>query len=167
MILDVREQIEVDEEYIPDSISCPLSQLSIVAPSILKDDVDKDVTVICSNGVRSQLAIEELKKNDKQNHKFSVYAGGILKWKQDGKPIISVRDQFPIIRQVHLVASLIILVAFLGYFFAHPNFIYLAMLVGFGLALDGLTGFCPMTKILSKLPWNKNRICDPRKGCCA
>jgi hypothetical protein len=37
------------------------------------------------------------------------------------------------------------------------GWIYLAGLVGLGLTMAGLTGFCPMAKLLAALPWNKNK----------
>lgn len=60
-----------------------------------------------------------------------------------------------VLRQTHIVASIMVFTGFFGSQMIHPNFIYLVALVGFGLALDGLTGFCPMVKILERMPWNK------------
>jgi len=37
----------------------------------------------------------------------------------------------------------------------HPAFIYLSVFVGAGLSVAGLTGWCGMSMLLSKMPWNK------------
>lgn len=50
----------------------------------------------------------------------------------------------PTLRQAFIVASLIIVAAFVLAYYVNPNLIYLALLPAFGLMLSGLTGFCPM-----------------------
>jgi len=57
-------------------------------------------------------------------------------------------------RQTHLVAGLMLAAAFLLSHFVSPGWIYLALLPAFGLMLDALTGICPMTLILRRMPWN-------------
>lgn len=59
-------------------------------------------------------------------------------------------------RQTHLVAGLILAAAFGLSLTVHANWIYLALLPAFGLLLDGLTGVCPMTLILRRMPWNRS-----------
>jgi hypothetical protein len=62
----------------------------------------------------------------------------------------------PVMRQAHMIASVMVFGAFILSHYVHPNFIYLALMVGVGTGLSGFTGFCPMVAILEKLPWNKN-----------
>ena len=170
VILDVREKEEFEAEYIPDSISCPLSQINLLAPGILKNLKDNDVVVMCRSGVRSKLALEELKKMDNTaGHRFTSFDGGILRWKEQGKLTAGRGHIFPIMRQVQIVASTMIFIAFLGAHFLHPNFIYLALLVGCGLALSGYTGICPMAFLLQRMPWNnpnKTNCCSSNTSCC-
>lgn len=64
-------------------------------------------------------------------------------------------NNLPTIRQAFVVASAIIIAAFVLAKVVDPSFIYLALLPAFGLMLSGVTGFCPMVLILQKLPWNK------------
>ena len=40
VILDVREKEEFEAEHIPDSLFCPLSQLELFAPGLLKNIKD-------------------------------------------------------------------------------------------------------------------------------
>ena len=61
----------------------------------------------------------------------------------------------PVSRQTHLVAALILLVAFgLGHFLSH-RWVYLGLLPTFGLTLDAVTGICPATLLLNSMPWNR------------
>lgn len=61
----------------------------------------------------------------------------------------------PTLRQTFIVASFIIIVAFVLAKAIHPNWIYLTLLPGLGLLLFSITGFCPMTFFLQLLPKNK------------
>ena len=170
IILDVREKEEFEAEHIPDSILCPLSQFDLLAPGILKSLKNEDVTIMCRTGNRAKMAMNELKKHEADHLTFKVFEGGIQKWKIEGKPVRGKGAVFPIMRQVQIIASSMIFLAFLGASFIAPNFIYLALFVGFGLALAGYTGFCPMVYILQKMPWNNKRItsCDVsnKTSCC-
>lgn len=58
-------------------------------------------------------------------------------------------------RQTHLVAGLMLVAAFVLSATVNPNWIFLAALPAFGLLLDAVTGICPMTLILAKMPWNR------------
>jgi rhodanese-related sulfurtransferase len=159
IILDVREKEEFEAEHVPDSICCPLSQFDLLAPGILKNIKDSDVTVMCRSGNRARMAIHELKKFD-LNHRFSVYEGGIISWRAEGKSVRGKGAVLPIMRQVQIVASSMIFIAFILSYLVSFNFVYLALFVGFGLALAGYTGICPMVFILQKMPWNKKKVVD-------
>jgi rhodanese-related sulfurtransferase len=169
-ILDVREREEFEAEHIPDSICCPLSQFDMLAPGIIKNIKETDVIVMCRTGNRSKMALNELKKFDVDLSKFSSFDGGIQQWKSLGHPVRGKGSVFPIMRQVQIVASSLIFMAFLGSAFIHPNFVYLALFVGGGLALAGYTGICPMVFILQKMPWNNKKMSDctvnSNKSCC-
>ncbi|MFN8370925.1 MAG: rhodanese-like domain-containing protein [Bacteriovoracaceae bacterium] len=154
IILDVREKEEFEASHIPNSILCPLSQFDLLIPGILKSIKDQDVVIMCRSGKRSQLAFEELKKRNVDLKRFSVYEGGILKWASEGKETIGQGMSFPVMRQVQIVASSLIFIAFVLSHYIHPSFIFLALFVGGGLALSGYTGFCPMAHILQRMPWN-------------
>ncbi len=158
IILDVREKEEFQAEHVAESISCPLSQFDLLAPGIIRGLKDEQITVMCRSGKRANLALNELKKIDPNHHKYSVYDGGILKWKSEGKPLQSVTiTTVPVMRQVLMVASTMLLVSFFGYHIIHPGFIYLTLLVGVGLGLAGFFGFCPMMIMLQKMPWNNKK----------
>jgi rhodanese-related sulfurtransferase len=171
IILDVREKEEFEAEHVPDSICCPLSQFDLLAPGIIKSIKDTDVIILCRSGNRAKMALNEIKKFDINQHKFSIYEGGILKWKSEGKKVRGKGAIFPLMRQVQIVASSLIIIAFIMSTFVAHDFVYLALFVGFGLALAGYTGICPMLFILQKMPWNNRKITESsnhhNSDCCS
>ncbi len=170
IILDVREKEEFEAEHVPESICCPLSQFDLMAPGILKGIQDKDVVIMCRTGNRAKMAMNEMNKFNTELHRFSIYEGGIMKWKNEGNPVRGKGSIFPIMRQVQIVASTMIFIAFFASYFLNESFIYLALLVGCGLALAGYTGYCPMVYMLQKMPWNNKKIADGsisnKPNCC-
>ena len=58
-------------------------------------------------------------------------------------------------RQTHFIAGSLLLVAVILSRFVSPLWGYLVLLPTFGLFLDALTGICPMTLILCRMPWNR------------
>ncbi|MBI2522595.1 MAG: DUF2892 domain-containing protein [Bdellovibrio sp.] len=80
------------------------------------------------------------------------------------------KSRMSVMRQVLLIAASLVFLAFLGAHFIYPGLIYLALLVGVGLFLYGLTGVCPMALLLQKMPWNRQSACHPsetqKDHCC-
>lgn len=171
VILDVREKEEFEAMRIPGSILCPLSQFDLLAPAILKNLKDSDVVVMCRSGNRARLALNDLKKLDLNNHNITVFDGGIVRWKQEGKPVVEgKKTAIPIFRQVLMVASTMLIAGFMLALFVNPSFLYLSYFVGVGLAVAGFTGICPMMAVLKMMPWNKDNTCElnkevPGKAC--
>ena len=157
VILDVRENEEFEAEHVAESICCPLSKFDHMAPGILKNIKDSEIVLMCRSGNRAKMALNELKKFDVNQHQFTVYEGGIIQWKAQGKSVKGKGSVFPLMRQVQIVASSMIFFAFLASKFIGHDFVYLALFVGFGLALAGYTGICPMVMILQKMPWNNKK----------
>jgi predicted branched-subunit amino acid permease len=62
----------------------------------------------------------------------------------------------PLERQVRIAAgSLVLLGAVLGWL-VQPGFFALSAFVGAGLVFAGITDFCGMGIVLSKMPWNSH-----------
>jgi rhodanese-related sulfurtransferase len=171
VILDVREKEEFQAEHIPESICCPLSQFDLMIPGILKHlNTSEEVIVMCRSGNRAKMAINELKKYNVDLSRFKCFEGGILQWKAQGNNVKGSGAIFPIMRQVQIVASSLIFLAFALSRWFSPDFVYLALFVGVGLAIAGYTGFCPMVQILQKMPWNNRKPMDcenqSKPNCC-
>jgi hypothetical protein len=73
---------------------------------------------------------------------------------------------FPINRQFQIVASSIVFLEFIGAKLIVPEFIYLALLVGFGLALSDYVGIFPMVNLLHNQSKRSKTINEKSADCC-
>lgn len=167
VIIDVRERDEFDAEHIEHSIHVPLSHFATLAPGVLHQLNERKVSIMCRSGNRARLAVEQIRQMgfaDKVD--AYVYEGGILEWKQQGRPTIQKRaNHLPIMRQVQLVAgSVVLATTLLGAFF-NPWFLAISGFVGAGLTVAGATGFCGMAILLAKMPWNRGHASAQEELC--
>lgn len=75
-IVDVREEDELIEGYIENSILIPLDMVKTEAEHIIPDK-NKRVLVYCRSGKRSAIAVKELAK---LGYKDVIDFGGIMDW---------------------------------------------------------------------------------------
>jgi molybdopterin/thiamine biosynthesis adenylyltransferase/rhodanese-related sulfurtransferase len=90
-LIDVREQSEFDEGYVPGATFIPRGFLELRVED--KVGKDSDVIVYCAGGTRSLLAGETLKRMGYE-HVRSL-AGGFTKWKDAGNPWQKPRSLTP------------------------------------------------------------------------
>jgi hypothetical protein len=84
-----------------------------------------------------------------------VLQGGTDAWAKAGLPlVVSAKSRWALERQVRLAAGLLVLSSVVVSLTVYPPMVFLAGLVGLGLAGAGLTDFCPMAILLAKMPWN-------------
>lgn len=81
LLVDVREQHEVDKESYPDAAVVPLSRFD---PAAIPDPLGKQVVFACRSGRRSVTA--SLAAQDRGYPYKSHLAGGIIAWKAAGLP---------------------------------------------------------------------------------
>jgi rhodanese-related sulfurtransferase len=149
--INVCTPAEYREKHIPGVRSVPLDTLT----SHLNEFKDKKTIYIhCRSGRRGRSAIEKLKELGVTAELVNV-EGGILAWDEAGFHTLSLTKRIPIMQQVMLTAGVIILVSHALAQISHPSFVYLSLFVGAGLTLSGLTGWCGMAYLLSRMPWNK------------
>lgn len=157
LLIDIREADEHRREYIQGALSQPLSQLQ---SNNLSVDINGASCVIfhCKSGMRTQNAAELLSRLS-QSHQRAVYIleNGLNGWKNAGFPTqLDPSQPIDIMRQVQIVAgSLVLTGVILGYWVTAP-FYWLSAFVGAGLLFAGISGFCGMAKLLSKMPWNRS-----------
>lgn len=175
VILDVRERDEYEAEHVEGSINVPLSHFMSTAPGVLNQLRDKNVIVMCRSGARAKLATGEIAKMgyaDKVT--TTVFEGGILEWKKQGKPtVVRRKSHLPILRQVQLIAGAMVFAGTVLGAFVNPWFLAVSGFVGTGLMVAGSTGFCGMAHLLAYAPWNKTlpetkeELCQvsPKSGC--
>lgn len=60
-------------------------------------------------------------------------------------------------RQVRLGAGMMVLAGVALSLLVRPGWLGIAAFAGAGLTFAGLTDFCPMGMLLSRMPWNKPR----------
>lgn len=162
-LVDVREPVEHAEEHIAGAKLIPLGQLEN-----RKDEIDDNtpVVVMCRSGKRGMEALQKLEAMGFKN--VRNLEGGILAWKSSGHPINKGdRKVFPLMQQVQITIGFGVLLGVILSKTVDPNFIYLSAFFGAGLLFAGLSGWCGLAILLSKMPWNRvdNQPCCTPKNC--
>lgn len=156
IFIDVREKDEFNKERIKDSINIPFSNFIQAAPIIINNLQDQEITLICSGGQRSQMALHQLKKIHINNKIFQIYEGGINAWKAANKEVICGNtSNIPLMRRIQLGAGFLIVLSIALSYFYKPDFIFGTLFMGAGLVLAGFIGFYSLILILKKMPWNR------------
>ncbi len=166
VIIDVRERDEFDSEHAPGSVNLPLSTFNSQAPGVLTQLKDKKLIVMCRSGNRAKLAVQQAQSLGlafEKGYDYDVYEGGILRWKREGKEVVSKkRSHFPLMRQTHAIAGSIVLASVLLGYLIDSVYFGIAGFVGAGLLFAGLSGVCMLTNILALMPWNRNGYAQER-----
>ena len=154
LIIDVRENDEFKAEHIPGSIHIPLGEFPAKMPALIELLHGREVVIMCRTGRRARLALDQVPKLC-ASHSLKTYEGGILEWKKQGRPTrVGGGAHFPIMRQVQITAGSLVFGAVVLSRFVDPAFVWVAGFVGAGLTFAGLSGFCGMAEVLSRMPWN-------------
>lgn len=153
MLVDVREPDEFIRERLGSPVceNVPLGQLAHTAPQW---DKSSPILVMCLSGARSRQAAAQL-----ENLGFNQVAtleGGLRACHSAGLPVITTKAPLPMMRQV-LIGAGAVLLASLALSLLHPAFIALTWFAAGMLMFAGLTGFCPMARILAHMPWNRTQ----------
>lgn len=150
VMIDVRSAVEYGRGHIPGSINIPLESLKYVAALWH----DKTIVFYCRSGNRTCLAKQTLDAIDCQAR--YVLKGGFNQWQRCGFEVErNPKAPLPIMQQVQIVVSIIILLGLALAVFVSPYFLLLDAFIGVGLLFAGLTGFCGMAKVLMLLPYNR------------
>jgi len=153
VLVDVREDAERKEAYIPGSIAMPLSRFDAKA---LRDAHPDALFVFhCKAGKRSAKACGKFAEQCEAS--ADHLAGGIDAWIAAGQPTVKPEGgpPIPIIRQVMLTAGALVALGTLLAATVSPWFLVVPGFVGCGLAFAGATGWCGMAMLLGKMPWNR------------
>lgn len=142
---------EYKEKHIAGVRSVPLDEIE---KHLSEFEGKKTIYVHCRSGRRGKEAIQKLSKLGVTAEMVNV-EGGLMAWEEAGYSTISLTKRMPIIRQVFLVAGLLLLVSSLATLALNINFVYISVFISFGLIMSGATGWCGMALLLSKMPWNK------------
>ena len=151
VLVDIREPDEFAREHIAGAVAAPLSTFE---QAHLGVEPGQDVVFMCRTGNRTGSHCDRLA--GRVEGRAWVLEGGLDAWKAAGLPVAAnPKAPLEMIRQVQIGAgSLVVLGATLGAF-VHPGFHALSALVGAGLLMAGVTGFCGMARVLALAPWNR------------
>lgn len=141
---------EYEERHIEGVRNVPLDEIEKHAEEFAQK---KTIYVHCRSGKRSAKAISTLQALGLRAELVNV-AGGIQAWSNAGYATNSFTTRMPIMRQVLLTAGVLVLSG-IALSQIHPAYIWLSVCIGAGLTFAGLTGWCGMSVLLSRMPWNR------------
>lgn len=152
VLIDVREPAEHASESIQGATLLPLGSVSKAA---LPPSAGKKLVIHCRKGGRGGSACEKLLAEDPNLEIYNL-EGGIEAWNAAGLAVKTSGKAFlPLDRQVQLTIGIILITgSVLGALFS-PAWFLLTGLVGVGLTVAGLTGFCGLALLMAKMPWNQ------------
>jgi rhodanese-related sulfurtransferase len=161
VLVDIREADEHARERIPGAHHHALSTIDAGNPVRPGDDV---LIFHCRSGMRTKGNAPKLAAAAPEKCETYILEGGIDAWKKAGLPVALDRAQpIDLMRQMQITAGSIALVGVLLGYWATPDFFVLPALIGAGLVLAGVTGNCPMVRMLKLMPWNKQYASAPAK----
>ncbi len=150
-LIDVRGAAEYAREHIDGAVNVPLDKLA--AQSLPAVDT---LVFHCQSGMRTAQNAATLKQAA-QGKSAYILDRGIQGWKAGGFDTVVNRSQpLDLMRQVQIGAGSLALLGALGGWLVSPWLYLLCGMVGVGLLLAGLTGFCGMARLLTLMPWNKS-----------
>lgn len=150
-ILDVRDHDEFVSKHIPESTTIPLDELQNKVNELPKDQT---IYLLCQCGNRSAKALQILNKMG-FNNTVNV-EGGIEKYEKWENNLIKMTKIFSLSRQAQICYALLTLAGIILAYLVHPNFIWFSVVIASGLFIAGITGFCVITTLIIKMPWNKD-----------
>jgi rhodanese-related sulfurtransferase len=158
-VVDVRMEAEFAAERLPGSECVPLNRLTAVASGWNREE---PLILMCAAGVRSKDAMNRLAGMGFTN--LTMVEGGLRACRHAGLDVVVERKTIPIVRQVLMVAGILVLLGLLLAYSSSVYFLVLPLLVGCGMVFSGMTGICPMAWLLSRMPWNRTPGCEAQ-GC--
>lgn len=149
--INVCTPTEYKEKHIAGVRSVPLDEIQ---NRVSEFTGKTTIYVHCRSGGRSQQAIDKLKQLGLQADLVNV-EGGLISWDEAGFATNKITNRIPLMRQVLIAAGGLVLLGFVLSITVASQFIYISVFVGAGLLFAGLSGWCGMSFLLAKMPWNK------------
>jgi rhodanese-related sulfurtransferase len=158
-MIDVRTPGEYETVHAQGARLHPLDALdpSAVMASRMAP-ADSPLYIICKSGGRSAKACARFNAAGFEN--VVSIEGGTDAWAAASLPVQrGGRKVLPMDRQMQITAGLICLTGVVLGFALSAWFFAMPAMVGAGLMMAGLTGFCPMMILLGRMPWNRGHSC--------
>ena len=153
-LLDVRTPAEHEQIHVPGVHLVPLDRLDATElEGVAGFSKETPLYILCHSGGRAKQAAEKLSRAG--YHNCVVVEGGTSAWAASGLPVVRGTSKvIALERQVRIAAGALVLSGVLLSHFVNPAFIWLAGIVGGGLIFAGITDWCGMGILISKMPWN-------------
>ncbi len=149
--INVCEPAEYKEKHIAGVRNIPLGTVT----NHLDEFSNKQTVYIhCRSGNRGRQAIEKLTAAGVTAELVNV-EGGIMAWDAAGFQTGSHTKRLPLMRQVFIGAGSLMLLGLIPGYFIDDSYLLISTFVALGLLVSGITGWCGMAFVLSKMPWNK------------
>lgn len=153
VLIDIRSSDEYKRKHIKGAISSPLERLT---KQSIDSMADGGVVIFsCLSGMRTKQNAPFLQECTANCQEVYVLDGGLSTWQKANLPITQHTALPDIMRQVQMIAGVLILLGVVLGASVSPWFYGLSGFVGAGLLFAGLTGFCGMAKLLALMPWNR------------
>lgn len=151
VLVDVREPVEHAGASIPGSTLVPSGQVSAEK---MPEHSGKRLIVHCKSGGRSTRACDKLAAEGLEVFNMT---GGIDAWQSAGlETKVNKKAPLDLIRQVHITVGLMVFAfSVVAAVTGNAWFLIVPIFFGGGLLFAGLTGFCGLALMLSKMPWNR------------
>jgi rhodanese-related sulfurtransferase len=150
-LVDIREPDEFAREHIPGARSLPLSTLETA-----RLDVEPNGAVVfhCKSGMRTNANCARLTAH--VDGEAFVLTGGLDAWKQAQLPVSTDRRApLELNRQVQITVGALLLAGVAAAELLSPVFVIVPAILGAGLLMAGVTGWCGMAHLLAAMPWNR------------
>jgi rhodanese-related sulfurtransferase len=152
VLVDVREADEHARERIPGARHHALSRIDSESLVRAGDDV---LVFHCRSGARTRGNAHRI-ASAAQDCEIYILEGGLEAWKNAGLPVTLDRSQpIDLMRQMQITAGSLALLGVLLGALVTPGFYALSAFIGAGLVFAGVTGICPMVRLLKLMPWNR------------
>ena len=151
VLIDVREADEFARSHAPFAISIPLGNLKATLP-LLAISPEKTMIFQCQSGPRSAQACQ-IARSLSADQAIGNLTGGLNAWLRDGLPVVTASSTAapPLFRMVQVVAGSFILILTIAALAGFYPALWGLAFIGFMLTFAGLTGWCGMAIVLSKL----------------
>jgi len=151
IILDLRDTDEFAREHIPGARLVPAPVLDA---RDLAAEPGKAIVLACASGARTEACLARLPRE--VTGEAFVLEAGLAASKKAGLPLVKgSAPPISLARQTMIGAGLMVLLWLALGVLVSPWFLALVAFVGIMLNVAGWTGFCPMARILARLPWNR------------
>lgn len=154
LLIDVRTPAEFASIHVQGSFNVPLDTLPEHITQL--KNLKEPLVLLCHSGNRANKACQILQKSIPGVQVL----GGLEDARKEGFEIITGKSHWSIDRQVRFVAGLLVLIGLALGLFVNSYWYIVSAFIGAGLTFSGITNFCGMAILLSKLSYNRVRVND-------